>query len=50
MLVVGQAKITAISLKVPADANGLVDPVPLKEMGRFNHEAAQWILAQGLCI
>ncbi|WP_327078641.1 alkaline phosphatase PhoX [Altererythrobacter xiamenensis] len=26
--------------EVPADANGLVDPVPLKAMGRFNHEAA----------
>jgi uncharacterized protein len=26
--------------EVPASAKGLVDPVPLKEMGRFNHEAA----------
>lgn len=26
--------------EVPADAQGLVDPVPLKDMGRFNHEAA----------
>ena len=26
--------------EVPATAKGLVDPVPLKEMGRFNHEAA----------
>lgn len=26
--------------EVPATANGLVDPVPLKAMGRFNHEAA----------
>ena len=26
--------------EVPADAGGLVDPVPLTEMGRFNHEAA----------
>jgi len=25
--------------EVPADATGLVDPVPLKAMGRFNHEA-----------
>jgi uncharacterized protein len=25
--------------EVPASANGLVDPVPLKAMGRFNHEA-----------
>ena len=25
--------------EVPAAASGLVDPVPLKEMGRFNHEA-----------
>lgn len=26
--------------EVPAKAQGLVDPVPLKAMGRFNHEAA----------
>ncbi len=26
--------------EVPAKATGLVDPVPLKAMGRFNHEAA----------
>lgn len=26
--------------EVPAAANGLVNPVPLKAMGRFNHEAA----------
>jgi len=26
--------------EVPASARGLVDPVPLKAMGRFNHEAA----------
>lgn len=26
--------------EVPAAATGLVDPVPLKAMGRFNHEAA----------
>lgn len=26
--------------EVPARADGLVDPVPLKAMGRFNHEAA----------
>lgn len=26
--------------EVPASAEGLVDPVPLKAMGRFNHEAA----------
>src|SRR5690606_28544980 len=26
--------------EVPATAEGLVDPVPLKAMGRFNHEAA----------
>ncbi|UTW60321.1 DUF839 domain-containing protein [Kordiimonas sp. SCSIO 12603] len=26
--------------EVPADAEGVVSPVPLKEMGRFNHEAA----------
>ena len=28
------------TFEVPADAPGLVDPVPLKAMGRFNHEAA----------
>ncbi|KLI63064.1 phosphatase [Aurantiacibacter marinus] len=26
--------------EVPANAGGLVDPVPLRAMGRFNHEAA----------
>ncbi len=26
--------------EIPADATGMVDPVPLKAMGRFNHEAA----------
>jgi len=26
--------------EVPADAPGLVEPVPIKPMGRFNHEAA----------
>ena len=26
--------------EVPADHGGLIDPVPLKAMGRFNHEAA----------
>jgi uncharacterized protein len=26
--------------EVPADYKGLIDPVPLKAMGRFNHEAA----------
>ncbi|KLE32280.1 phosphatase [Aurantiacibacter gangjinensis] len=26
--------------EVPADSSGLVDPVPLAAMGRFNHEAA----------
>jgi hypothetical protein len=26
--------------EVPGDSNGLVDPVPLTAMGRFNHEAA----------
>lgn len=26
--------------EVPGTANGLVDPVPLRAMGRFNHEAA----------
>ena len=28
------------TFEVPADATGLVDPVPLRAMGRFNHEAA----------
>lgn len=28
------------TFEVPADAPGLIDPVPLKAMGRFNHEAA----------
>ncbi|UAB79397.1 DUF839 domain-containing protein [Erythrobacter sp. SCSIO 43205] len=28
------------TFEVPGDATGLVDPVPLKAMGRFNHEAA----------
>ncbi len=26
--------------EIPADSGGLVDPVPLRAMGRFNHEAA----------
>lgn len=26
--------------EVPATSEGLVDPIPLKDMGRFNHEAA----------
>lgn len=26
--------------EVPASATGLIEPVPLKDMGRFNHEAA----------
>lgn len=26
--------------EVPSDATGLIEPVPLKDMGRFNHEAA----------
>ena len=28
------------TFEVPANATGLVDPVPLRAMGRFNHEAA----------
>lgn len=28
------------TFEVPGDATGLVDPVPIKAMGRFNHEAA----------
>ena len=34
--------------EVPAAATGLVDPVPLKAMGRFNHEAACVDPATGL--
>ena len=34
--------------EVPAAADGLVDPVPLKAMGRFNHEAACVDPATGL--
>lgn len=34
--------------EVPASATGLVDPVPLKAMGRFNHEAAGVDPATGL--
>lgn len=34
--------------EVPAAAKGLVDPVPLKAMGRFNHEAAAVDPATGI--
>jgi secreted PhoX family phosphatase len=34
--------------EVPAAADGLVDPVPLKAMGRFNHEAAAVDPATGI--
>lgn len=34
------AKEHGYNFEVPANASGLVDPVPLKAMGRFNHEAA----------
>jgi secreted PhoX family phosphatase len=34
--------------EVPANAAGLVDPVPLKAMGRFNHEAASVDPATGI--
>lgn len=34
--------------EVPANAAGLVDPVPLKAMGRFNHEAAAVDPATGI--
>lgn len=34
--------------EVPASATGLVDPVPLKAMGRFNHEAAAVDPATGI--
>ena len=34
--------------EVPASAKGLVDPVPLKAMGRFNHEAAAVDPATGI--
>lgn len=36
------------TFEVPAGAPGLVDPVPLKAMGRFNHEAACVDPATGL--
>ncbi len=36
------------TFEVPAAASGLVDPVPLKAMGRFNHEAASVDPATGL--
>ena len=35
----GWAKNHGYAFEVPAAANGLVDPVPLKDMGRFAHEA-----------
>ncbi len=34
--------------EVPADSRGPVDPVPLKAMGRFNHEAAAVDPASGI--
>jgi len=34
--------------EVPADATGAIDPVPLKAMGRFNHEAAAVDPATGI--
>jgi secreted PhoX family phosphatase len=34
--------------EVPASANGLVEPIPLKEMGRFEHEAAAVDPASGI--
>lgn len=34
--------------EVPASARGLVDPVPLKALGRFNHEAAAVDPATGI--
>jgi secreted PhoX family phosphatase len=34
--------------EIPGDSNGLVDPVPLKAMGRFNHEAALVDPASGI--
>lgn len=34
--------------EVPADATGLVDPVPLRAMGRFTHEAAAVHAATGI--
>ena len=36
----GLAKNHGWVFEVPANATGLIDPVPLKAMGRFNHEAA----------
>ncbi len=34
--------------EVPANATGLIEPVPLKDMGRFNHEAAAVDPATGI--
>jgi len=36
----GLAKNHGWVFEVPGDADGLIDPVPLRAMGRFNHEAA----------
>jgi secreted PhoX family phosphatase len=35
-----RAKDHGYVFEIPADATGMVDPVPLKAMGRFTHEAA----------
>ncbi|AFY51085.1 putative phosphatase [Nostoc sp. PCC 7524] len=35
----GSTQFHGYNFEVPANANGPVDPVPLKDMGRFNHEA-----------
>ncbi len=44
----GQSKKHGYCFEVPANATGLVDPVPLKDMGRFNHEAAAVDPATGI--
>jgi secreted PhoX family phosphatase len=36
----GQFRDHGYNFEVPANASGLVEPVPLKAMGRFNHEGA----------
>ena len=44
----GLEKVHGWVFEVPASARGLVDPVPLKAMGRFNHEAASVDPATGI--
>jgi secreted PhoX family phosphatase len=46
--VVSRAQRHGYIFEVPCDAEGLVDPVPLKAMGRFEHEAAAISPATGI--